>query len=100
MLSYPFPALLTPFPRTLIIKCNPNNERIPPSRPFPVFLTHLPVIAFINEEATGCFNEAAIGAVIAPRNRLSCSFISCFTVSVLLFQHQLIDLTFVVTLQF
>ena len=41
-----------------------------------------PVIALINEEATGCINEKAIGAIIAPRNPLSCCFISCFTVSV------------------
>ena len=39
-------------------------------------MSPFPVIAFINEEATGCINEeavgaineAAIGAIIAPRN--------------------------------
>ena len=53
-------------------------------------MTPFPVIAFINEETTGCINEEAIGAIneaaisviIAPRNPPSCFFISCFTASV------------------
>ena len=45
-------------------------------------MTHFPDIVFINEEATGAINEAAIGAIKTPRNPLSCFFISCFTVSV------------------
>ena len=48
------------------------------------------LISFINKEATGCINkevigainEAATGVIIAPRNPLSCFFISWFTVSV------------------
>ena len=59
-----FPALLTPFPRTFIIKCNP------------ALITPFPDIAFISKEATGCIdeeaigaiNEAAIGAIIPPQN--------------------------------
>ena len=82
MSSYPLPALVTPFPRTFIIKGNANNERNPPS-------CTSPVIAFINAKATGCvneeairaFNEAVIGSIIAPRNPPSCFFISFFNVS-------------------
>ena len=79
-----FPALLTLFPDiAFFIKGNTNNGRNPTSCIFPV-------IAIINEEATGCINkeaidginEAAIGAIIAPRNPPSCFFIPCFTVSV------------------
>ena len=52
-------------------------------------MTPFPVIAFVNEEATGCvneeaidtINEAAIVAIIAGRNWPSCFFVSCFTVS-------------------
>ena len=82
MLLYPFPALLTSFPRTFIIQGNANNGRN--------LLSPFPVIAFINEEATGVFNEAAIGAIIAQRNPPSC-FLNF--VCVLLFQshHQSTD---------
>ena len=70
MLFFHFPALVTPFPRTFIIKGNANNRRIQPSCPL------FPDIAFINEEASSCtnkeatvaINEAVIGAIIAPRN--------------------------------
>ena len=48
------------------------------------------VIAFINEESTGCSNEEAIGAIneatigdiIAPRYPPSCFFVLCLLVSV------------------
>ena len=77
MLIQLLPTLHTSFPRTFIIKSNANNGGNPP----------FPVIAFINEEVTGCINEetidanneAAIGAIIAPRGE-SYFFISCFTV--------------------
>ena len=67
-----------------------NNKRIPLCCPFPVLLTHFSVIAFINEETTGCVNKEAVGGIneaninviIALRNLPSCFFISCFTVSV------------------
>ena len=39
----------------------------------------LPVIPFTTVEITGCTNEAAKGAHTAPRNPLSCFFISYFT---------------------
>ena len=88
----PFPALLTPFPRIFIIKSNANNGRNPPSFLFSNPMTPFPDIAFINDEINGCINEeaivaideAAIGAIIAPRNPPSCFFISCFIVSALL----------------
>ena len=35
---------------------------------------------YINQVATVAINEAAIGAIIAPRNPPSCIFILCFTV--------------------
>ena len=54
---------MTPFSKALIIKGNDNNERIPPSRLFPALVTPLAVIALINEEATGCINVEAIGAI-------------------------------------
>ena len=82
MLLYPFPALLTPFPRTFIVKGNANNGIIPSSCPFLVLVAHFPVIAFINEEAKGAINEAATGAIIAPINSPSGFFSLCFTVSV------------------
>ena len=37
-------------------------------------------IGWVNEKAIGIINEVAIGAIIAPRNQLSCFFISCFTI--------------------
>ena len=91
MLLYSFPALLTPFARTFFIKGNANDGRNPYSCPFPA-------IAFINEEATGCINQAAIGPIVAPRKLLSCFFLF----HILLFQshHQLIDLVFLVTQRF
>ena len=98
MLLYLLPVLVTSFPRTFIIKGNTNNGTNTPS-------CQVPVIAFIREEAAGCsneeaigaINEAAIGDIISPRNLLSCSFFHF-----LLFQshHQLIDLIFLVTIQF
>ena len=90
MLLHPLPALVSPFPRTFIIKGNFNNGKNSSSCPSRD-------IAFINEEATGCMNEAAIGASIVPRN-LS----SCFLFDALLFQsyHRLKDLIFLVPLQF
>ena len=51
---------------------------------------------YINKEALDAISEAAIGAIIVPRNPLSCFFISCFTVSLA----PSIDLIFLVTLQF
>ena len=91
MLLYPLPALLTPFPRTFVIKGNVNNGRILPSYPFPD-------IVFTNEEATGCINEEAMIAV----NEAVVGAITCFLFHVLLFQshQQLIDLIFLVPLQF
>ena len=55
MLLYLSPAVLTLFPKTLIIKGNGNNGRNTPFCPFPN-------IPFINEESAGCINEEAIGA--------------------------------------
>ena len=55
MLLYSLPALWVPFPRIFIIKGNADHGKNPPFCPFPVIL-------FINEEATGCINEGAIGA--------------------------------------
>ena len=83
MLLYPLPALVTPFPRTFIIKVHANDGRNPSSFHFPALMTTFPVIAFINGEATGCsneeavgaINEAAIGAIIRPRNPPSCFFL-------------------------
>ena len=74
----PFPDLVTPLPRIFIKKGNANNDRNLHFAPFPV-------IVFINQEAIGCINEEAIGAINkavikAPRNLLSCFFISCFSV--------------------
>ena len=64
------------FSRTLIIKSNANNGRIPNSCPFPTPMAPLPVILFIIEEAASCINDEAIGAIkeavtsviIVPRN--------------------------------
>ena len=79
MLLYSLSALLTPFPRTFIIKGNAKN---PPFCRFPVIVfINKEGTGSINEEATGVINEIAIGAIIAPRNPPSCFFISCFTVS-------------------
>ena len=63
MLLYPFPALVTLFPRTFFVKGSANNGKNPLSCPFPALLTPFPLIVFINEEATGCINEQAIGAI-------------------------------------
>ena len=74
MLLYTIPALINPFPDiAFTIKGNANNGRDPPSCPF---MSPFSDIAFINEEATGCINEAATGIIIAPRNTSSCFFIS------------------------
>ena len=69
---------------------NVNNERNPPSCPFPVLMTPFSDIAFISKETLDCINkdtisainEAAIGAIIAPTNPPYFFFISSFTVSV------------------
>ena len=53
---------MTPFPRNSIIICNAINERNPPYY-FYALLTPSPVIVFMNEEATGCINKEAIGAI-------------------------------------
>ena len=66
-----------------------DNWRNPPSCLFLAFLTPFSVIAFINDEATGCNqwrshefqDEAAIGPITGGRNPPSCFFILCFTVS-------------------
>ena len=50
--------------------------------PIPAPPTPLPLIPFTTKEITGCTNEVAKGASKVPRNLPSCSFISCFTVSV------------------
>ena len=81
-------ALVTPFfPRIFIIKGKARNKWNPPS-PFPTLIIPFPVIAFFNEEGTGCIiqevigaiNEAAIGATTASRNWPSCVFLLCVTV--------------------
>ena len=82
MLLYILTALVTPFTKTLIIKGITNSGIIPTSCPSPALLTPFPDAAFINEEATGCINQATIGTIIGPRNPPSCFLISCFTVSV------------------
>ena len=51
IISYPYS--FTPFPRTFIMKDNVINGRNPPCSPFPV-------IAFMDEEATGCINGVII----------------------------------------
>ena len=53
---------MTPFPRNSIIICNAINERSPPYY-FCALRTPFPVIAFMNEEATGCINKEAIGTI-------------------------------------
>ena len=86
MLLYPFPALVALFPKTFIIKGNANNERNPPLCLLPALITLFPDIAFINEEVTRCINkeaigsinEAAIDAIIAPRNPLPYFFYFMF----------------------
>ena len=54
-------------------------------------MTPFPLIAFINEGATGYINEDGTGAIIAPRNPHFRFFILCFTVSVppLINKHEL-----------
>ena len=82
----PFPVLVTPFLRTFINKSNANNGINLLSCPFPV-------IAFINEEATGCINKEAIGDINeaatgatkyknSPKKSTFVVFILCFNVSV------------------
>ena len=71
------PVLVTPFPRTFIIRGNANNERNPPFCTFPAVLTRFPVTALINEKASRSINEEATGgynegAIIAERNAPSC----------------------------
>ena len=79
MLLYPLAALVTPFPRIFIVKVNANNSRNPPC-PFPALMVSFPTITLINGKATGCINEeAAIGAIIAPRYPPFWVFL-CFTV--------------------
>ena len=86
MFLYPLPALVTSFPRTFIIKGNVNNGRNPSSCLFPV-------VAFINKEVTSCVNEEATGAI----NEAA---IDTMIVSLLQLHHQLIDLIFLLILQF
>ena len=79
----PFLVLVAPFPKNVTIKVNTNNGKIPLSYPFLALLTHFPVIAFINEEATRCVNEEPISAInetviIASRNSPSCLFYFVF----------------------
>ena len=50
--------------------------------PLPDLLTPLQLILFTTEEITGSTIEVAKEANKASRNLPSCSFISCFTVSV------------------
>ena len=80
---------MTPFPRTFIIKSKANNGQHPPFCHFPILMTPFLLIAFINEEATGCINKEAIGAInevsiaaiITERYSPSSFFTSCFTFS-------------------
>ena len=60
-LVYPLPALMTPFP---------------------VLMTPFSKIPFANNEATGCINEATIGANKGATNPSYRFFISCCIVSV------------------
>ena len=77
--------LLTSFAQNV----STSNTRNRPSCPFSALMTPLPIIAFINEKATGCINEEAmgdikeaiIGAIITGRNPSFCFSISYFTVS-------------------
>ena len=57
MLSCPLHALVTPFPRTFVIKGNANNGRNPPFSPFPALMTSFSGIAFINDETIGCMKK-------------------------------------------
>ena len=50
--------------------------------PFPALMTPLPKTFPINKEIICPINEVAIGTNIAGRDPPSCSFISCFTFSV------------------
>ena len=80
---YHFLSLGTPFPDiAFIIKDNDSDGGCPPSCRLPALLTPFLVTAFIKEEAIGAINEAAKDVIIAPKDLPSCSFISCFTVSV------------------
>ena len=81
MLLFPYPALLTPFSKTFIIKGNANNRRNSPSGPFPdITFINKDVNKDINEEPISAIDEAVIGAIIAQDIHLI--FISCFTISV------------------
>ena len=98
MLLYLFPAVLTLFPKTFIIKGNGNNGRNTPFCPFPN-------IPFINEESAGCINEEAIGATneaVIDATIVSGNSLFCFLFHVSLFQehYEFIDLNLLVTLQF
>ena len=46
--------------------------------PLPALLTPLPLIRFTTEEITGCANEAAKGAIKAPKNPPSWFFYLMF----------------------
>ena len=63
MLLYPIPALLTPFPRTFIIKGNADEGKNSPSCPFPALMTSFPDIEFLNEETTSCISGKVIGSM-------------------------------------
>ena len=60
---YPFPALLSSFHMTFIIKGNANNGRNLSSCAFPTPMTLFPNIAHINKEGIGCINKEAIGTI-------------------------------------
>ena len=89
MLLYRHLAHLSLFLRTLIIKGNASNRKI--------YLFVFPVIAFINEEATGRNIEGAIGAI--KEVAIDAIIVSLFNVSMFQLPHQLINLIFPVTLQ-
>ena len=60
---YPFPALVTLFPRISIIKSNVNNRRYPHFFLFSNLMTPFPDIVFINDETEGCIIEKAVVAI-------------------------------------
>ena len=76
ILLYPLSALLTPFPRTIIIKDNAHNARNPRPCLFTTLITSFAGIATFNEEVTWCINaeaidainEVALSAIIVQRN--------------------------------
>ena len=85
ILLYPLLALVTPFPRTFIIKGNANNGRHPPSCSHYSFSSYSiyqwQSHRLYQWRSHDAINEASTGATIAGRNPPSCFFISCFTFS-------------------